>query len=62
MLPLERSEQKHCQSEEVNSGIKKPQSKQFNIADHWRMKNQYDQWNCIVSKFNQWGRDDSKGN
>lgn len=57
MFPMEWSEQKQRQSEQVNSSIEKPQSKQFAIANYWRIKNQYDQWNCVVSEFDQWGRD-----
>lgn len=56
MFPMEWSEQKHHQSRQVNSCIKWTQSKQFAIANCWRVKNQYHEWNCVVSEFNQRGR------
>jgi len=56
MFPMEWSEQKHHQSRQVNGCIKWPHSKQFAIVNCWRVKNQYHEWNCVVSEFNQWSR------
>ena len=59
MLPMEWSEEKHRHSEQISSSIYGPQSEQFAIADYGGIKNQYDQWDCIVSKLNQWGGDEN---